>query len=192
MNYDEMNDFDGFMKQFSSLFENSFNNKNNSNCNSNESSNNSASSEPHEQCRDIPGGFQDLHPQMFVLIGDIIGQVMSGNMPFNVQNSIGNWFELIGQVILTYSAQQQYFQNGPGRYYNRKYKNVGNPFCEQNPTPDNANDGTPSTIKTTGFNTTTNKNVNYEEEIKKLKSNINNLVCEIELLKRELQDLRKK
>lgn len=186
-----MNDFNEFINEFSSLFENNFNNKNNSNCNNSGTSNNSASSDPNEQCSDVPGGFQDLHPQMFVLIGDIIGQVMSGNMPFNIQNSIGNLFELIGQVILTYSAQQQYFQNGPGRYYNRKYKNVGNPFCEQNPTPGNVNDGTTSSINTTE-STTTNKNIKYEEEIKKLKSDINNLVCEVELLKRELQDVRKR
>lgn len=165
-----VNDFNEFMKQFGLNF--GYNNCNNRD--------NADEFDPNERCEDIPGGFQDLHPQLFVLIGDIIGQIMVGDMPFNVQNSIGNWFELIGQVILTYSAQQQYFQNGPGRFYNRKYKNVGNPFCEENATPDNASD-----------NEGIRRNINYEKEIKSLKSNMESLSEEIEILKDMIRDINK-
>ncbi len=166
----DFSDFNEFMKQFGLNFsDNNCNNKGNAD-----------GFDPRETCEDIPGGFQDLHPQLFVLIGDIIGQIMVGDMPFNVQNSIGNWFELIGQVILTYSAQQQYFQNGPGRYYNRKYRNVGNPFCETNPTPDNQNDG-PGT----------GQNADYDKEILSLKSNIKALTKEIENLKDIIKDINK-
>lgn len=166
----DFNNFNEFMKQFGFNF-------GDNNCNNRYNPNNF---NPRERCEDIPGGFQDLHPQLFVLIGDIIGQIMAGEMPFNVQNAIGNWFELIGQVILTYSAQQQYFQNGPGRYYNRKYKNVGNPFCEENPTPDNASD-----------HEGINRSVSYDKEILSLKNNIKSLTKEIENLKDIIKDINK-
>lgn len=81
-------------------------------------------------CNDLPGGFQDIDPQLYLVLGELLGNVIAGNLPINVSNSIGNWIELLGQVILTYSAQQQYFQNGPGRFYSPIYKNVGNPFCQ--------------------------------------------------------------
>ena len=142
--------------------------------------NKNANSKGHDKnpgCNDIPGGFQDLHPQLFVVICEVMGQIMAGNMPFNVQNSIGNWFELLGQVILTYSAQQQYFQNGPGRYYNRKYKNVGNPFCTTAPSTDNASDYGEECI-------------NYDSELKDLKDKINLLINEIEYLKDEIEDIK--
>lgn len=164
----DFNDFNEFMKQFGFNFGD--NNCNNG-CNTDEF-------DPRERCEDIPGGFQDLHPQLFVLIGDIIGQIMVGQMPFNVQNAIGNWLELVGQAILTYSAQQQYFQNGPGRFYNRKYKNVGNPFCETNPTPDNVSEGIRG-------------NINYDREIKSLKSSMESLNEEIEILKDMIRDINK-
>ncbi|GAA0068521.1 hypothetical protein UT300003_00440 [Clostridium sardiniense] len=170
MKSDSMNDFNEFMKQFG------FNFRDN-NCNNRD---NAENFDPDERCEDIPGGFQDLHPQLFVLIGDIMGQIMAGEMPFNVQNAIGNWFELIGQVILTYSAQQQYFQNGPGRYYKRKNKNVGNPFCEANPTPDNAADH--GGIR---------QNTNYDTEINILKGNMESLTKEIESLKAIIRDINK-
>ena len=75
-------------------------------------------------CGDINGGFQHIYPEVFIVVAEILGDVMAGRLPFNVQNAVGNWFELIGQVILTYNAQQQYFQGGPGRYFNPKYFNV--------------------------------------------------------------------
>ena len=36
--------------------------------------------------------------------------------------AISNWLNLVGQAIETYGAQQQYFQNGPGRYYDLRVK----------------------------------------------------------------------
>ncbi|NLK94806.1 MAG: hypothetical protein GX275_06405 [Clostridiales bacterium] len=84
-------------------------------------------------CSDIPGGFQDLNPQLFILIGEIMGNCLAGNLPFNVQNAVGNWLQLVGQAILTYNSQQQYFQAGPGRYYDIRNKNVANSFCAEEP-----------------------------------------------------------
>lgn len=80
-------------------------------------------------CGDIPFGFQTINPQVFNVIGEIVGDVMSNRLPYNVQNAVGNWLQLVGQIIESYSSQQNYFQSGPGRYYNLKYYNVTNPFC---------------------------------------------------------------
>jgi hypothetical protein len=57
-----------------------------------------------------------------------------GSIPFNIQNAVGNWLQLVGQVILTFNAQQQYFQGGSERYFNPKYYNVTNSFCNTTPT----------------------------------------------------------
>ena len=32
---------------------------------------------------------------------------MAGNLPFNVQNVVGNWLQLVGQAIEVFNAQQQ-------------------------------------------------------------------------------------
>ena len=85
-------------------------------------------------CGDIPGGFQAINPQFFLMIGEILGNVVAGQMPFNIQNVIGNWLQLVGQAIETYNAQQQYMQSGPGRYYDIKNLNINNPFCSENQT----------------------------------------------------------
>jgi hypothetical protein len=125
-----------------------------------------------EGCKDIPNGFQSLNPELFVIIGAILGEILAGNMPFNVQNALGNWFELLGQVILTYNAQQQYFQGGPGLYYNPKNYNINNPYCGPNsptaPKPENTQSQT--------------------DKINELEARINSLMAEIELIKNKTND----
>ncbi|MCF0148840.1 MAG: hypothetical protein HUJ77_10650, partial [Clostridium sp.] len=105
--------------------------ENGDNCNKNENnnSNNSNYRSNYYGCNDIPNGFQTLHPELFIIIGEILGNIVAGSVPFNVQNAIGNWLQLVGQAILTYNAQQQYFQAGPGRYYDIANFNIVNPFC---------------------------------------------------------------
>lgn len=105
----------------------------------NNSNNNNQSPPPgvaDEECRcgysDIPGGFQDLDPQVLIILATIIGINMARSLPFNIQNAVGNFFEFLGQVIITFNTQQQYFQGGPGRYYNPIYRNSANPFCQDN------------------------------------------------------------
>lgn len=119
-------------------YTNSFNGKGN-NCNDNDESNNTTDNSSNNNnsnynsnyygCNDIPNGFQNLHPELFVIIGEILGNIVAGSIPFNVQNAIGNWLQLVGQAIETYNAQQQYFQSGPGRYYDVNTRNIDNPFC---------------------------------------------------------------
>lgn len=75
---------------------------------------------------------QDAHPEATLLLGELIGNFMPMQMPFNVQNLIGNWLQLIGQIILVFNAQQQLWQNGPGHYYSRCNKNIGNNAQQDN------------------------------------------------------------
>ncbi len=141
--------------------------------------------ETNEVCEDIPGGFQDLNPELFVLIGELLGNAIAGNLPFNVQNALGNWFQLVGQAMLTFNAQQQYFQGGTGRYYNPKYKNVANPFCGENAAsqaegPYGGDGGGNSN------NTNTNSKNSYVND------KIEKLTKEIEELKEEINNLKNK
>lgn len=99
--------------------------------NTNQTSNDNATNKSCNMgCYDIPNGFQSLNPQLFVAIGGILGDILAGSIPSNVQASIGNWLVLVGQAILTFNSQQIYFQQGPGRYFNPCNYNVDNPFCE--------------------------------------------------------------
>ncbi|MBW6409239.1 hypothetical protein [Clostridium weizhouense] len=133
-------------------------------------------------CNDIPGGFQDLNPQFFILMAEILGAVMAGKLPFNVQNVIGNWLELLAQVILTFNAQQQYFQSGPGRYYNVNFKNVDNSSCSNssNTTQTSSNAGNSSATQEDLLKKTFKM---YENEINNLKESIEDLKKQIEKLK---------
>jgi len=73
--------------------------------------------------------FQDVNPSAVVLFAVLYAEYLAENLPFNVQNVLGNVFELMAQVLLAYNAQQQYFEGGPGRYFSPEYRNVNNPFC---------------------------------------------------------------
>lgn len=47
----------------------------------------------------------------FAVIGSLIGYFIGQNLNIDEQNSLGSLFELIGQVLLTISAQNQVIQN---------------------------------------------------------------------------------
>lgn len=146
--------------------------------------NSGGSSSNTNNCSDIPGGFQDLNPQLFLLMGELLGNVMAGNMPFNVQNAIGNWLELVGQAIETFNAQQQYFQGGPGRYYNLKYRNVTNPFCtESNDEAGKEIFSKKSSSSKSGTTSSSSEIAELQEEVASLKYEINKLKSEINKLK---------
>lgn len=134
-------------------------------------------------CNDIPDGFQGLDPQIFVLVGEILGNIVSGRLPFNVQNAIGNWLQLVGQVIETYNSQQQYFQSGPGRYFHPKNYNVANQFCTQN-----QSNTSQSTNSNTGNSNKSKKDDNSKDDkIKQLELCINKLNKEVKEIKKLLE-----
>ena len=124
-----------------------------------------------EGCEDYPGGFQELNPQLFALIGQLVAMAIGGKLPFNIQNAVGNWLTLVGQIIITFNAQQQYLQGGPGRVYDIKNKNVGNPFCQQSNTSNSTSQGSSSQNDT---------------------SEIEVLRCEVARLSREIEALKNK
>ena len=172
MDYNNFN-FDDFLNYMQNNYDFS---SNTCECDDENCDSNSQSSNDNINCNDLPNGFQDLAPQLFTLFAQILGLVMAGNMPFNLQNAIGNWLELLGQVILTFNSQQQYFQSGPGRYYNRKYKNSTNPFCP------NSEEQASSCENNNSCNNNDNC-TQYGNEIIELKKTINELKKEIDKLK---------
>lgn len=46
-----------------------------------------------------------LTPLEFTTLGIITGYILSQRLTINQQNSLGNWFELLGQILLTFNAQ---------------------------------------------------------------------------------------
>jgi len=48
----------------------------------------------------------NLSPLEFTTLGCLIGLIITPQLNSNEQNSIGNFFELVGQVILTAQAQE--------------------------------------------------------------------------------------
>ena len=169
------------------------NGSNNANeTNSNNSTNNSCDM----GCNDIPHGFQSLNPELFIIIGEILGNIVAGSIPFNVQNAVGNWLQLVGQAILTYNAQQQYFQGGPGRYFDSRYYNVTNPFC--NTTPANTTQNTSlgndkkTLSKTKEKNSNSDRNIkssseNSVDKIQALELRIDQLTAEMEKIKNKME-----
>lgn len=147
-------------------------------------------------CSDIPNGFQSLNPELFVIIGEILGNIIAGNIPYNVQNAIGNWLELVGQAILTFNAQQQYFQGGPGRYFNPLNYNVNNSFCSTNPTntaqnncsSNDSNNSSKSKEKSSNSDSSKKSaSENNTDKIESLELRINQLTVEMEKLKNKVE-----
>lgn len=141
-------------------------------------------------CNDMSGGFQRLNPTLFIVIADILGDVMSGRLPFNVQNAVGNWIQLVGQAIETFSSQQQYFQSGPGRFFSPVNLNITNSTCQE------------ATQKMEGTSVSYNGNVeNYsgndsntenEEVIKELCHIINDMRNELDEVKTRIVCMEEK
>ncbi|AGF56274.1 hypothetical protein [Clostridium saccharoperbutylacetonicum] len=159
--------------------------------NTNKTQSKSSNTSNNMGCSDIPNGFQCLNPALFVVIGEILGNIIAGSIPYNVQNALGNWLELVGQAILTYNSQQQYFQGGPGRYFSPLNYNVNNPFCNTNPTNTNQdsiskNDNKSSKNKKEH---TPDSSINTDTiRLAELEACVNQLKSEIEQLKNKLDN----
>ena len=67
-----------------------------------------------------------LSPIDFVIIGTIAGLLISKNLTINQQNTIGNFLELIGEVILTYNAQEITLNNKYNNPYNLSIQDLNN------------------------------------------------------------------
>ena len=115
---------------------------------------------------DLIYGYQDMNPMLFVTFGELLGNVLSGQLPFNVANSISNFLNLVGQIIETYGAQIQYFEVGPGRFYNPSLRNSANPYC--------------------------NCISESDEKIERLEDLVSNLISQAILDKEKIKDLEQK
>ena len=80
----------------------------------------------------------NIHPTTYNLIAVAVGIVLVGNLNANEQNSLGNWFELLGQYLETNAAQQQLIEtrleNNNININSQKSKNGGGPFTTNNNT----------------------------------------------------------
>lgn len=176
------------LEDFINCFCNSFNtNNNNNDCSNCQFGNKNAEASLSSRLAnsDIPGGFQNANPQLLLIFTTLLGGILAERMPFNVQNAVGNWLELLGQTIIAYNAQQQYFQGGPGRLYSPIYRNASNPFCStstdesqknssstQESNPPTSTSKKSATINSNNFTTT---NEELHNEIAKLKIEIEKL-----------------
>ena len=117
-------------------------------------------------------------------MGEILGDVLSGKLPFNVANSVANFLALVRQIIETYAAQQQYQQSGPGRYYSAAYRNVTTLYFT-NPSPSQSDGGEPITSGPSSKKSSSNSYSRNNEEIAILKKEIQDLKRQVELLRRQ-------
>ena len=144
--------------------------------------------------------FQNVNPELFVVVGELLGNVIANELPFNVQNAVGNWLQLVGQAIETYNAQQQYYQQGPGRYFTPDSFNVDNPFCQ------NTQQGSQSGSATSASGGMTDDEVlpkssrsaesnaersgNTPSELLKFQETLEKLLNRMEQLEEEIRDLK--
>ena len=142
-------------------------------------------------CKNIFSVFQALHPRLFTLTSEVLGDILCQKLPFNVQYALGNWLECVGDAIIAYNYKQLYFQSGPGRYYNIIYKNVTNPFCAGNR---NTTEGSNNSdlFFNTSVNQVYNENITVTSDNEDIDDNsIDELYNILKYLKFELQKLKK-
>ncbi len=53
----------------------------------------------------------NIHPTTYNLIAVFIGIALVGDLNANEQNSLGNWFMLLGQYLATNASQQQLIES---------------------------------------------------------------------------------
>lgn len=53
----------------------------------------------------------NIDPHLFSILAVTIGYACVGDYNVNEQNSLGNWFILLGQYLLTHAAQQQLIES---------------------------------------------------------------------------------
>lgn len=129
---------------------------------------------------DIFFGFQDIDPLIFTIIAEILADVIAGKLPSGSINALGNWFELVAQAISTYNLQKQYFELGPGNYFNPMNRNSLNPYCDK--------------IRELKDNKK-NKKLNEKKLlsiINSLDNKVNELNEEVQLLQKQIDTLKRK
>lgn len=144
--------------------------------------------------------FQNVNPELFVVVGELLGNVIANELPFNVQNAVGNWLQLVGQAIETYNAQQQYYQQGPGRYFTPDSFNVDNPFCQNTQQGSQSGSAVSDSGEMTGdeilpkssrsAESNAEHSGNTPSELLKFQETLEKLLNRMEQLEEEIRDLK--
>ncbi|MGN0144220.1 MAG: hypothetical protein ACI398_04505 [Clostridium sp.] len=137
-------------------------------------------------CGDIAGGFQHVYPELFILIGEVIGAIVSQRLPINVQNAFGNWLQLVGQAILTYNAQQQYYQGGPGHYFDPRNYDIANSYDENYCRNSNKEEYSRDGEYKEGGRTKHGRN----KKSSRSKGEINDIEKEVKYLKKQIREMQ--
>ncbi len=58
----------------------------------------------------LSGRFFDLPAELLTALGTVLGFALTFPLNYNQQNSLGNWLELIGQILDANAAQGQLLQ----------------------------------------------------------------------------------
>lgn len=78
----------------------------------------------------------NIHPTTYNLLAVAVAIVLVGDLNANEQNSLGNWFMLLGQYLATNAAQQQLIEarieNNNININSPKSKNGNGPFTSNN------------------------------------------------------------
>lgn len=78
----------------------------------------------------------NIHPTTYNLIAVAIGIAIIDDLNANEQNSLGNWFMLLGQYLATNASQQQLIEsrieNSNININSKKSKSGGGPFTTPN------------------------------------------------------------
>jgi hypothetical protein len=80
----------------------------------------------------------NIHPTTYNLLAIAVGIILVGDLNANEQNSLGNWFLLLGQYLATNASQQQLIEarieNNNININSKKSKNGGGPFTSDSNT----------------------------------------------------------
>lgn len=78
----------------------------------------------------------NINPTSYNFLAITIAIILVGDLNANEQNSLGNWFLLLGQYLATNAAQQQLIEtrieNNNININSQKSKNGGSPFTTNN------------------------------------------------------------
>lgn len=79
-----------------------------------------------DDCKTIIYDIQRKNPACVTLVANILAIYIAQSLPLNMQNFVGNMLSMIGQTIMTYSAQQTVIEQGLGLCYDCKHININN------------------------------------------------------------------
>lgn len=59
----------------------------------------------------IPFSILSLPPEQFTLVATLLGFLLTQNLSVDLQNSLGNFFQTVGQIIVTIAGQKDIYES---------------------------------------------------------------------------------